>query len=427
VTFSPQAIAELKRKLQAYGKDVYAKKNLAYQHFEVGGQVLIEGEHVERTRLRKGWIEELDLRGKTVLDLGCNLGVFALEAAKAGAATATGIDVQESVIKAGRLIRDFFGLANCELETVDLTDREAMASVEPRDIVFAFAVYDHFTGRKRHTAPWERENDYLEVTQWLARITGERLIAEFHNKNTQWSDFYRALLEEHGFVVDRELVTHVERPVFFCHRSELGHDEVLIDGHRFRRIRSWRKRQRMMYLLEKDGQRYICKRYGIIDRDLNRHTWQEFELLREFRDFPEVIQPFCHDHNKIVLPYFEGSPIQVIDGQPLDTARINSPALRFKLLSKVNEVLSAYFDRRQALFAKWEKEIPEKYREQVRRGERVLVDLCQSNILVSEAGEIRFCDFEPSKPPLVETLAEDMVRLLGPDRKKGLLARLLGR
>ena len=65
VTFSPQAIAELKRKLQAYGKDVYAKKDLAYQHFEVGGQVLIEGEHVERTRLRKGWIEELDLRGKT--------------------------------------------------------------------------------------------------------------------------------------------------------------------------------------------------------------------------------------------------------------------------------------------------------------------------------------------------------------------------
>ena len=94
--YSAEQIGDLRRRLAELGPDVYAKKGLAYQHFEVDGQVLIEGEHRDRCAERSGWIRELDLADKSVLDLGCNLGLFAMEAAGCGAQRALGIDIQMS-------------------------------------------------------------------------------------------------------------------------------------------------------------------------------------------------------------------------------------------------------------------------------------------------------------------------------------------
>lgn len=414
MSYSLEAIRELQRQLSSYGEDVYAKKNLAYQHIEIDGQVIIEGEHKERTEERKSWIRAASPKGKTVLDLGCNLGSFALEAARLGARLATGIDVQPNVIEAANRLHDFFKLENCEFKAVDLMKPEARNEVASYDLVLAFAVYDHLVDRHKQVTPPEREQNYLDITEWLARITRRDLIVEFHNKQMPWAKFYEDLLVEHGFdILDRK-TTRIERPVFFCRRGPRAHDELEIAGKVFKRIRSWRKRERRIYELESGGTRFIAKRYSESDLKAGRHPEQEAAILQAFSDLPDVVQPVCCDARRIVLPWLDARPVEVIDEQPVESAVIESPSLRYRVAESMSRVLSAYHERREELYRRFADSIPERYREEVRTGKRLLVDLCRSNILITRDGRVRFVDFEPSKPPLQERIVRELKELCDP-------------
>lgn len=410
--YSSEDMQTLSRRLRPYRKDVYAKDNLAYQHFEIDGQVIIEGEHKERTAERQAWLDHSDLRGKTVLDLGCNLGLFTTGAARHGATTATGIDIQPSVIEAARTIGDFFGLHNADFDVVDLTSPSAREQIATRDVVFAFAIYDHLTGRHKQVVPWARENEYLQVTEWLARITGHTLLLEFHNDQMRWVHFYEQLLQEHGFDIIERKVTRFDRPVFFCRRSSSAHDEMIVDGQVFKKIRSWPKRYRRIYLLEKDDRRFLCKRYAVDDMENGRLPEHEARITAEFAGCPDVIQPICHDERRIVFPYFEGRPLQVIDEQPMQPASLESPALCQRIVYRMSALIARYLERREELFKRYALIIPERYREEVKEGHRLLVDVCPSNVLVAGDGEIRFVDFEPSKPPLTHRILKDMQGIL---------------
>jgi len=426
--YSDEQIESLRRKLKSFGRDVYARKDVAYQHFAVEGRTLIEGEHKERCAERIGWIESSDLRGKTVLDIGCNLGLFAMKAAGHQAKFATGIDIQPNVIAAGNCIREFLGLENCRLQVSDLTREEGRDAVESADIVFAFAIYDHLTGRHKQTPPSELEGRYVEVTEWLARCTREMLIVEFHNNQQKWADFFRSLLIEHGFAIVSERITKIDRPVFFCRRTLQAYDELLIDGETYHKLRCWNKRKRKLYLIEKNGQRFLCKRYSTFDLEQNCRPEQEARLLREFRDCPEVLQPLCFDDCRIVLPYFDGKPLEVIDEQPVNAAGPLLPALRLKIVASVTSVLARYLERQAEIFARFQEVIPAIYREEVKSGKRMLIDLSPSNILVSTTGEVRFVDFEPTKPALTRSITRHLENLiaeaLGKQSNGGKLARL---
>jgi predicted RNA methylase len=409
--YSPEAIRELQQQLSSYGEDVYARKNLAYQHIEIDGQVIIEGEHKQRTEERKAWIRAAQPANKTVLDLGCNLGVFALEAARLGARQATGIDIQPNVISAASRIRDFFDLSNCSFQAVDLMSPEARAAVGSYDLVLAFAVYDHLVDRHKEVTPPEREQNYLDITEWMARITRRDLIVEFHNKQMPWANFYEELLVEHGFEILERKTTHIERPVFFCRRGPRAHDELDIAGQTFKRLRSWRKRERRLYELERGGDHFLAKRYSESDLKAGRQPEQEFQILRAFADVPEVVQPVTFDARRIVLPFVDARPVAVIDEQPLQVALLDSPALRYRIVEAMARVLSAYHARREDLVQRFAHAIPERYREDVRTGKRLLIDLCRSNILITSAGAVRFSDFEPSKPPLSQRIEREMQEL----------------
>lgn len=421
--YSPEAIRDLQRQLASYGEDVYAKKNLAYQHIEIDGQVIIEGEHKQRTEERKSWIRDAQPAGKTVLDLGCNLGVFALEAARLGARQATGIDIQPNVISAASRIRDFFGLTNCTFQAVDLMKPEARAAVPSFDLVLAFAVYDHLVDRHKEVTPPEREQNYLDITEWMARIAQRDLIVEFHNKQMPWAKFYEDLLVEHGFVILDRKTTRIERPVFFCRRGPHAHDELAIDGQVYKRLRSWRKRERRLYELERGGQKFLAKRYSESDLKEGRQPGHEFNILRAFADVPEVVQPVAFDARRIVLPFVAASPVAVIDEQPLQAADLSSPALRYRVVEAMARVLAAYHARREALFQQFGHTVPERYREEVRTGKRLLVDLCRSNILITQDGQVRFSDFEPSKPPLADRIVREMQELCHPAPRRGWWSR----
>jgi ribosomal protein L11 methyltransferase len=51
--------------------------------------------HHETTQLMAGWLMDLDVRGKDVLDMGCGTGILAILANKMGAGNVTGIDNDE--------------------------------------------------------------------------------------------------------------------------------------------------------------------------------------------------------------------------------------------------------------------------------------------------------------------------------------------
>jgi len=51
--------------------------------------------HHETTRLMAGWLMDLDVSGKDVLDMGCGTGILAILANKMGAGSVTGIDNDE--------------------------------------------------------------------------------------------------------------------------------------------------------------------------------------------------------------------------------------------------------------------------------------------------------------------------------------------
>ncbi len=66
------------------------------------------------SRTKNRFIEELlgDLNGKRFLDYGCGPGMFAVHAAREGAAVVFGIDAEESVLEAARLFASQEGFAD---------------------------------------------------------------------------------------------------------------------------------------------------------------------------------------------------------------------------------------------------------------------------------------------------------------------------
>jgi 2-polyprenyl-3-methyl-5-hydroxy-6-metoxy-1,4-benzoquinol methylase len=97
-----------------------------------------------RRRLKDLLACELDYRGKTVLDAGCNVGILAYEIAKLGPSFIHAIDGSQPELDAARLI-----LRSVEIPTrvdfVDLAgDARLRAILEPAyDIVQLLAVYQH--------------------------------------------------------------------------------------------------------------------------------------------------------------------------------------------------------------------------------------------------------------------------------------------
>ncbi len=237
------------------------------------------------------------------------------------------------------------------------------------------------------------------------------MIAEFHNHQTRWVHFYERLLLEHGFEILQRRTTRTDRPVFFCRRGKIASDELMIDNGIFKRVRSWRKGHRRFYLLDQNGNRFLCKRYAEEDILHNRHPRQEFALLRAFADCPNVVQPVCCDDRRIVFPYIEARPVEVIDEQPLQAANLASPVLRLRIVEAMSHVMASYYARQGKLFQQFASNIPDRYREEVRTGRRLLVDLCPSNILVTHDGHVCFVDFEPSKPPLSDRIIREMREL----------------
>ncbi len=87
---------------------------------DASGRLLARGTGIGEDGLSE-YVQGISYRGKTVCDLGCNLGYFSFLAAREGAASVEGLDVDPRVIEGAGLLADMQGLANVRFRTADFT------------------------------------------------------------------------------------------------------------------------------------------------------------------------------------------------------------------------------------------------------------------------------------------------------------------
>jgi len=106
-----------------------------------------------------------DFTGKTVLDIGCNLGFYSLAALARGAVKVVGIDVSCEYIQEASYVRDLLGISSEMLEFRALDGHQLADEGEVFDIVINLGVLYHI------------ENPMLFLRE-TAKVTGEMMILE---------------------------------------------------------------------------------------------------------------------------------------------------------------------------------------------------------------------------------------------------------
>lgn len=181
-----------------------ARLGMPYQSIYDGDKLLVEGRRSD-IKERIDMIDPADLRGKSLLELGCNIGANCFCAIQVGATSAVGIDVPGLIDVALRL-NCYFNY-NCRFEALDLND--PLTGIEPADVMFCFSVYKHINNKKA-------------LIDTIMNKTKKILFFEGHG-NTTLED-YQDLLNKDNFK-SIELIGHTRngihskkrnRPLFRC-------------------------------------------------------------------------------------------------------------------------------------------------------------------------------------------------------------------
>jgi tRNA (mo5U34)-methyltransferase len=182
-----------------------------------------------------------DLRGKTVLDVGCNAGFYAFEMKRRGAARVVAIDTDRRYLAQARLASRVLGL---ELELRELDVYRVAELGERFDLVIFMGVlyhlrhpllaldrlYDHVVGERllfqsmlRGPAPPEVAPDYpFTETAAFERPGHPGLYFVEHRYAGDWTNWWipnracaEAMLRSSGFVIE----ARAEDEVYLCRRG----------------------------------------------------------------------------------------------------------------------------------------------------------------------------------------------------------------
>jgi len=125
----------------------------------------VPGQRNIRHRLKHMRLDDLDFRGKTVLDIGCNTGEFMREALRRGAKRVVGVDYKRAHL--WQRTMDLLGYYNHDIYQLQLPEESELFSVledsSRFDIVFCLGILQHMAGG---------------LQQWIADLTADVLILE---------------------------------------------------------------------------------------------------------------------------------------------------------------------------------------------------------------------------------------------------------
>jgi SAM-dependent methyltransferase len=83
----------------------------------------------------------IDLRGKTVVDLGCNVGTFVRRAVRLGARRAAGVDIDSRLVRCAQIMAELDSVDNVEFMVCDFTSPPA----EKFDVAMMFDIIGNTT------------------------------------------------------------------------------------------------------------------------------------------------------------------------------------------------------------------------------------------------------------------------------------------
>jgi len=189
-----------------------------------------------------------DLRGRTVLDIGCNGGFYSIEMKRRGADRVVGIDHDEDYLRQARFAAEVCGL-EVEFRRASVYDVGALG--EKFDLVLFLGVLYHlrhpllaldllhehvardllvFQSLMRgspETEPYERNYPFWE-TGIFDRPAFPRMHFIEHEYSNDWTNWWipnracaEAMLRSAGF----EVLDHPEDEVFVCRRVEIDRPE----------------------------------------------------------------------------------------------------------------------------------------------------------------------------------------------------------
>jgi len=140
-------LTNIKRKVQELGQFPYKERSQPYQSYWLGDKY-IKGSRDVRYRFDKMLLPE-NMRGTTILDLGCNIGSVCQESYRRGARKIVGMDSEKAYIDCARDIARYNGhqinfvVTDLAVDPEKLVDYVNTYFKEPIGAVFALALYKH--------------------------------------------------------------------------------------------------------------------------------------------------------------------------------------------------------------------------------------------------------------------------------------------
>lgn len=141
-----------------------------YQTIPISDGIVTPGKFDSRDRLKL--LDLSELMGKTVLDVGCNSGMYCLECKKKHASRVVGIELRDNRVEQARTLAEIMGL-NVEIKKMDLFQAKELGEF---DIVLCFAVLTEVT-------------NVIDALLLLKDITREVLYLEIAVFGTNTADF----------------------------------------------------------------------------------------------------------------------------------------------------------------------------------------------------------------------------------------------